>query len=340
MSIETEINRISTNVSGTLSAISEMGGEVPENATSDDMASGVRSIPVGAKIDDTTPSSTTTYSSQKIESELTALNEANATQNTEIAKKANDAELAPVAKSGSYNDLTNKPTIPTVPTTLPNPNKLKLTGAVTAEYDGSAPVSVEIPTGGSGSYTLPVASPTTLGGVMPAAKTNEMTQAVGVDDAGGLWALPGTEYTGAFELVKDETITADVSLIDIDAIGGAENVKLIIRARFNNEANDAAKADNTVDLLVNQGGRGYQYSGKFGYVRQSGNPIWTYVDIRDYYVGPLIHVYDMGETGISSPRSNTGTGFWNEGEGIQRIRIYTKNGMLFKANTRIIMLKK
>ena len=229
MSIETEINRISTNVSGTLSAISEMGGEVPENATSDDMASGVRSIPVGAKIDDTTPSSTTTYSSQKIESELTALNEANALQDTEIAKKANADDLAVVAKSGSYNDLNNKPTIPTVPSALPNPNaltftgavnetydgsaaksvsiptipeslknpnKLILSGAVTAEYDGSAPVSVEIPAGGPGSYTLPVASPTTLGGVMPAAKTDKMTQAVGVDDAGRLWAMAGIGSSG------------------------------------------------------------------------------------------------------------------------------------------------
>ena len=119
MSIETEINRIRTNVSGTLSAISEMGGEVLEGATSDDMASGVRSIPVGAKINDTTPSTTTTYSSQKIEDELSTLNTANAQQDTEIAKKANDADLASVAKSGSYNDLSNKPTIPsayTLPT--------------------------------------------------------------------------------------------------------------------------------------------------------------------------------------------------------------------------------
>ena len=84
MSIETEINRISTNVSDTLSAISEMGGEVPDGATSDDMASGVRSIPVGSKIDDTTPSSTTTYSSSKIESEISKLNEANATQDNRL----------------------------------------------------------------------------------------------------------------------------------------------------------------------------------------------------------------------------------------------------------------
>lgn len=32
--------------------------------------------------------------------------------NTDISKKANTADLAPVATSGNYNDLTNKPTIP------------------------------------------------------------------------------------------------------------------------------------------------------------------------------------------------------------------------------------
>lgn len=78
-----------------------------------------------------------------------------------------------------------------MPTTLPNPNALTFTGAVTGSYDGSAPLSVEIPDGGSGGYNLPVASATQLGGVMPVAKTDEMTQAVGVDEAGGLWALPG-----------------------------------------------------------------------------------------------------------------------------------------------------
>ena len=33
---------------------------------------------------------------------------------------------------------------------MPNPNALTFTGAVTGSYDGSAPVSVEIPEGGSG----------------------------------------------------------------------------------------------------------------------------------------------------------------------------------------------
>lgn len=37
------------------------------------------------------------------------------------------------------------------PTALPNPNALTFTGAVTGSYDGSAPLSVEIPSGGGGS---------------------------------------------------------------------------------------------------------------------------------------------------------------------------------------------
>lgn len=42
-----------------------------------------------------------------------------------------------------------------------------------------------------GSYTLPVASPEQLGGVKPTAKTDEMTQQVGVDEDGALYTKPG-----------------------------------------------------------------------------------------------------------------------------------------------------
>ena len=38
-----------------------------------------------------------------------------------------------------------------IPTALPNPNALTFTGAVTGSYDGSAPLSVEIPSGGGSS---------------------------------------------------------------------------------------------------------------------------------------------------------------------------------------------
>lgn len=98
------------------------------------------------EIDDTLTQSGKAADAKAVGDRLSALNEANASQDTEIAKKANAADLASVAKSGSYNDLTNKPTIPTVPSTLPNPNTLTFTGAVNETYDGSAAKSVVIPT--------------------------------------------------------------------------------------------------------------------------------------------------------------------------------------------------
>lgn len=54
---------------------------------------------------------------------------------------------------GDYESLTNKPTIPTVPASLPNPNALTFTGAATGTYDGSAPLTVYIPIGGTGGGT-------------------------------------------------------------------------------------------------------------------------------------------------------------------------------------------
>lgn len=61
--------------------------------------------------------------------------------------------------SYSYNELTDKPTIPAA-------------------------------------YNLPVASESELGGVKPISKTDDMTQGVGVDSEGKLWALPGGGSSG------------------------------------------------------------------------------------------------------------------------------------------------
>lgn len=55
--------------------------------------------------------------------------------------------------SGSYNDLEDKPTIPTIPTTLPNPNALTIkVGDTTTTYDGSAAVTIDIPNGNEVAY--------------------------------------------------------------------------------------------------------------------------------------------------------------------------------------------
>ena len=68
------------------------------------------------------------------------------------------------------------------------------------------------------SYTLPVASATQLGGVMPAVKTDEMTQAVGVDESGGLWALPGGGDDTA-ELLAEVTLEEEVNKVVLNLPG-------------------------------------------------------------------------------------------------------------------------
>lgn len=51
--------------------------------------------------------------------------------------------------SGNYEDLRGKPTIPTVPTTLPNPQSLTITyGGKTHTYDGSEAIAITIETCG------------------------------------------------------------------------------------------------------------------------------------------------------------------------------------------------
>ena len=74
--------------------------------------------------------------------------------------------FATVATSGNYNDLSNKPTIPTK---SPTPNVLTFTGAVTGTWDGSAAKTVNIPSGSS--YTLPLASNNTRGGIKLSSST-------------------------------------------------------------------------------------------------------------------------------------------------------------------------
>ena len=66
-------------------------------------------------------------------------------------------------------------------------------------------------------YTLPIASSTQLGGVQPTAKTDTMTQAVGVDAGGALWTAPGSGEGGGTtpELVYSHTCDGTyVSVLD------------------------------------------------------------------------------------------------------------------------------
>ena len=77
--------------------------------------------------------------------------------------------------------------------------------------------------GGNGSsYTLPVATETTLGGVKPVAKTDAMTQSVGVDAAGALFTVPGSGGSSAgsagYETIVDFTAEEAVTVFQTGAI--------------------------------------------------------------------------------------------------------------------------
>ena len=60
-------------------------------------------------------------------------------------------------------------------------------------------------------YTLPIASSTQLGGVQPVAKTDDMTQSVGVDETGALWTAAGGNNS-PWETVIDTTLAETATL--------------------------------------------------------------------------------------------------------------------------------
>lgn len=82
--------------------------------------------------------------------------------------------FATVATSGSYTDLTNKPTIPT---SLPTPNSLTFTGATTGTWNGSSAKTVNIPTYSNASTStaglMSAADKSKLNGITGGAEVNQ-----------------------------------------------------------------------------------------------------------------------------------------------------------------------
>ena len=104
---------------------------------------------------------------------------------------------------------------------------------------------VDMPSGGT--YTLPIASPNVLGGVKPIAKTDAMTQGVGVDEAGALWtaALCGNEI---WEEVYNVTFEEETTTFDADL--GANYKKIIIA--INVDFTATITQNRTIKFVFNQ----------------------------------------------------------------------------------------
>lgn len=129
----------------------------------------------------------------------------------------------------------------------------------------SGPQGEQGPKGDPGdTYTLPVASAAALGGVQPAARSDEMTQEVGVDEAGALWTAPGG--ADRWELIAELAVEEEINKI---VLNGFSLKKCLICAKF------IGTATNTVNTngMLNVNGEVYVWAN----VMAQGDGITRYI---------------------------------------------------------------
>lgn len=156
--------------------------------------------------------------------------------------------FATVATSGSYNDLSNKPTIPT---SLPTPNSLTFTGATTGTWNGSAAKTVNIPTYSDAS--------TSSAGLMSASDKSKLNGIAG-----------GAEVNqNAFSnvVVGSTTIAAD-SKTDTLTLTAGSNITLTPNATNDSITISASGSSYSLPLASNSTRGGIKLSGS----TQGGTP--------------------------------------------------------------------
>ena len=120
----------------------------------------------------------------------------------------------------------NKPTytatevgaLPSSTTTLPNPKKIKFTGAITGEYDGSSEKTFNIP-----QLSIPQANDNTLGGIKAKSKTSEAVE-VAIDTATGKLYVPS--YPKQTNIILDKTLSIEGQAADAKATGDLVKTKI------------------------------------------------------------------------------------------------------------------
>lgn len=145
--------------------------------------------------------------------------------------------------SGSYNDLTNTPVLDTTLEQSGKPADAKAVGdaigsaiETTTTILGASKVDKSQGTENAGKilgigasgivtpvdkpvYTLPIATPTVLGGVKPMAKTTAMTQDVGVSDDGKLYTAPSGGGTDNSLGITSATVGQIAKITAVDSAG-------------------------------------------------------------------------------------------------------------------------
>lgn len=109
--------------------------------------------------------------------------------------------------------------ITAIPTTLPNPNKLTFSGAVTGEYDGSSAVAIEIPKGGKASANFLIQSNGTVLSAPTYAQLTSGTYASFYALYGGtLYALSQqTQTSGTFTFKFNDVPNGKMYVVTVDS---------------------------------------------------------------------------------------------------------------------------
>lgn len=123
--------------------------------------------------------------------------------------------------------------IPTVPSALPNPNKLKFTGAVSAEYDGSAEVTVDIPAGSGGG-----SNDKSLG--LTGVSVGDIPKVKAVDENGKPteWDVARYVSNNGLELLLDLEITENTSTITLDNLNDLDYIFVYYSKLLNTATNN------------------------------------------------------------------------------------------------------
>lgn len=123
----------------------------------------------------------------------------------------------------------------------------------------------------SNTYTLPVATSTTLGGVKPTTKLSSMTQSVGVDSSGRLWTEPADTSSSTSSLYK-HIITM---YADIDGGTTYDNQYLVIEFL---DSRSSITFSDFINLLLNIG-----ETSKQSYIYSNYGP-GVYPIFKDCYI--------------------------------------------------------
>lgn len=166
-----------------------------------------------------------------------------------------------------------------IPNSLPNPNKLTLTGAVSAEYDGSKPVSIVIPQGGHSAWNMIMC-------VELAEETAVINQAVSGYEEYMIFvrAIPGSANTNNAPLVIDVHAGNSVERYSVDA-GILDGTKAVTTQAYFCKPIDSCWV---YGILSRKGGN--TYSGEYGYTHNPLNQITGF----NIYTSVLEHTFGVG----------------------------------------------